>query len=224
MNQNTAILIFANSAKKEVERKSFLSIKVFSELNQQILKTAGKTKLPYFHFSEKQQVGNSFGERFTNAIETVINKGFKNVIVIGNDTPHLTTKHIFEAVGQLENNDLVLGPSKDGGFYLMGVKKEHFNKNVFLNLPWQTSSLLISISKGFELKNIDTYYLNLLSDIDTLQDVKPVLESFISISIKLKELLLQIIFINKKLFSKTKLLIQNPIQNLFLNKGSPLFI
>ena len=141
MKKNTAILIFANSAEKEAERKTFLSSDVFSALNHQTLKTVEKSGIEYFHFSEKNQVGSSFGERFSNAIENIFNKGFKNVITIGNDTPHLKTKHLVDTVHQLEKNDLVLGPSKDGGFYLMGIKKEHFNKETFLKLPWQTSKL-----------------------------------------------------------------------------------
>jgi hypothetical protein len=56
MNKNTAILIFANSAKKEVERKSFLSSYVFCALNQQTLNTVKKSGIEYFHFSEKTKL------------------------------------------------------------------------------------------------------------------------------------------------------------------------
>ena len=77
----------------------------------------------------------------------MFNKGFQNIITIGNDTPHLKTKHLLETANQFKEKDLILGPSKDGGFYLMGIKKAHFNKNTFLKLPWQTNRLNSYISK-----------------------------------------------------------------------------
>ena len=87
----TAILIFANSAQKEAALKPFQSSKaLYHLLNTKTIATAKKAGLPFFHYSESEQVGYSFGERFTSAITSVFNKGFENIIVIGNDTPHLT--------------------------------------------------------------------------------------------------------------------------------------
>ena len=133
----TAILIFANSAQKEAVLKPFKSSKaLYHLLNTKTIATAKKTGLPFFHYSESEQVGYSFGERFTNAITSVFNKGFENIIVIGNDTPHLTKKHLLKAEENLKQQHCVLGPSKDGGFYSMGLRKSHFNIGSFLKLPW----------------------------------------------------------------------------------------
>ena len=137
MNNKTAILIFANSAEKQLISKSIASSDFFNLLDSDTVKTVKKAGLPYFHFSEKEQIGHSFGERFTNAIETILNKGFQNVITLGNDIPNLTANLIVKAKNKLENSDYVLGPSTDGGFYLMGFKKAHFNKTDIQNLPWQ---------------------------------------------------------------------------------------
>lgn len=222
MNNKTAILIFANSAKKEAASKSFkASFELFKVLNVHTIKEVKKTGLPYYVVSEKEQIGNSFGERFTNAIENIYEKGFENIITIGNDTPHLNSKHLFKALKKLEQNDIVLGPSKDGGFYLMGLKKSCFNKDTFLKLPWQTSGLNRSISKLKASKKVNLSALETLSDIDSQEDIKTVIDSFNNLPIAIKLLLLESLF---KATQRT--LYSTPCfyaisLNVHLNKGSP---
>ncbi|WP_456438733.1 TIGR04282 family arsenosugar biosynthesis glycosyltransferase [Psychroserpens sp.] len=225
MNNKTAILIFANSAEFEAIQKPFQSSKVlFDSLNAQTLKIVKKTGFPYFLSSEKTQIGSNFGERFTNAIQSIYDKGYEAVITIGNDTPHLQTDHILKAVQQLQQNDIVLGPSKDGGFYLMALKQSLFNAEIFLKLPWQTSRLHQSISKLVVPKHIALSYLERLTDIDTILDAKTIIESFRSISKHIKQLLQHYISVEKKIIRSFILSIQTPIQTLLLNKGSPLLI
>ena len=132
-HNNTAILIFANSALEDASRKAIRSSEnLFATLTEQTLKIAKASNLPYFHFTENQQIGNSFGERFTNAIKTVYAQGFDNVITIGNDTPNLTTALLNRAANRLQTEKFILGPSTDGGFYLMGLHKSHFVEGLFL--------------------------------------------------------------------------------------------
>ncbi|GAB7256989.1 TIGR04282 family arsenosugar biosynthesis glycosyltransferase [Polaribacter sp. OB-PA-B3] len=223
MNQKTALLIFANSAAKEVERKEFLSTEIFSALNKQTLKKAKKSKLPYFVVSEKEQIGISFGERFTNAIDSIFKKGFDNVITIGNDTPHLKTKHLLEANTSLANKQLVIGPSKDGGFYLMGIKKAHFNKEIFLKLPWQTNKLQASIDTISTIKKEQISFLELLIDLDNLEDVKTILESFKTLSLDVFKLLKKTIIAIKPIVFSNFSFHQTSSFTKNYNKGSPLF-
>jgi glycosyltransferase A (GT-A) superfamily protein (DUF2064 family) len=191
MKENkTAILIFANSAEKEIVSKPFSSSSLFEVLNLQTIKIVKKTGLPYFHFNEDQQTGNNFGERFTNAIQSVYNSGYDTVISIGNDTPHLTTKHILKASEKLKTHQAVLGPSLDGGFYLIGLKQQQFNKDAFIKLPWQNSSLNKTISKTLGFKNNQIHYLEVLTDIDNASDIELILNSFKTISSKIKSILI----------------------------------
>ncbi len=222
MRNNTAILIFANSAEKEAERKSFLSSDVFSALNHQTLKTVEKSGIQYFHFSEKNQIGSSFGERFSNAIETIFNKGFGNVITIGNDTPHLKTHHLVDTLHQLEKNELVLGPSKDGGFYLMGIKKEHFNKENFLKLPWQTSKLQNCIASIITSKKLNIKFLEILNDLDVLEDIKKILHSFKAIPKSVLKILILFICTQKKFYVDVTINFKKTFSAPNSNKGSPL--
>lgn len=225
MNHKTAILIFANSAKFEATQKPFhSSATLFEALNKQTLKIVKKTGLPYFHSSEENQIGTTFGERFTNAMQSVYDKGFEVVITIGNDTPHLQTQHILKTVNQLQQNDIVLGPSKDGGFYLMGLKKSFFNAETFLKLPWKTSRLNLTISRLAKSKNISLSYLERLTDIDTISDVKLIINSFRSISKYLKLYLQPYISVEKKGNHASLNLISTFNQDSHFNKGSPLFL
>ncbi|WP_047550770.1 DUF2064 domain-containing protein [Psychroserpens sp. Hel_I_66] len=224
-NNQTAILIFANSAEFEAIQKPFQSSQLlFDALNLQTLKVVKKTGIPYFLSSEKNQTGNSFGERFTNAIQSVYDKGFENVITIGNDTPHLQSQHILKAVENLKQNDIVLGPSKDGGFYLMGLKKSHFNVETFLKLPWQTSALSRSISKAVQSQRIKLSYLEFLSDIDTLLDAKHNIDSFKKLSRAIKDNLISYISVEKEIISSYFISIENFSQTLLFNKGSPVLL
>jgi hypothetical protein len=222
LKKNTAILIFANSAEKEAERKSFLSSDVFSALNHQTLKTVEKSGIQYFHFSEKNQIGSSFGERFSNAIETIFNKGFDNVITIGNDTPHLKTKHLIDTIHQFKKNDLVLGPSKDGGFYLMGIKKEYFKKETFLKLPWQTSRLQKCITSILSSKKLNIKFLEILNDLDVLEDIKKILHSFKAIPKSVLKFLTLLIYTQKEFFVGLTINIKKTFSLPNSNKGSPL--
>jgi glycosyltransferase A (GT-A) superfamily protein (DUF2064 family) len=221
MKTKTAILLFANSAKKEAERKSFLSVDVFSALNRQILKTVEKSGITFFHFTEKQQIGSSFGERFSNAIESVFKKGFTNIITIGNDTPHLKIRHLIDTLHQLEKTDLVLGPAKDGGFYLMGIKKDHFNKETFLKLPWQTNRLRASIISIANSKNLKIQFLEQLTDLDSKEDIQSIINSFKGISLSISKLLHQLFFSVKNIFFEYKIYIYKTSFSQNFNKGSP---
>ncbi|PVW17328.1 TIGR04282 family arsenosugar biosynthesis glycosyltransferase [Marixanthomonas spongiae] len=222
MNNNTAILIFANSAQQERIAKPFRkSADLFGTLNKQTLAKVKKTGLPYFCFSEKEQTGNTFGERYVNAIQSIYNKGFDRIITLGNDTPHLQTRHIVETAKKLQENPIVLGPSKDGGYYMMGLRKSHFDSTLFLKLPWQTSNLNRKITLLFRSKNIQIEWLETLTDIDSVSDVEIILNSFRRLSYSLKKLLSNLLISEKILFEVTPLPFQKTLQKTPFNKGSP---
>jgi len=222
LTNKTAILIFANSAKAEGLNKPFQkSAVLFQALNTEIEAKVKQTQLPYFLVSEKQQIGSTFGERFTNAIQSVFNKGFDNIITVGNDTPHLKANHINKAYKKLKTDSLVLGPSQDGGFYLMGISKKLFDAKNFINLPWQTSKLRERIINLLSFKKVNVSILETLNDIDTVSDAKTLSERFRSVSTLIKSILLLIITSAK---AKTIHLFQFLKLNLIssnYNKGSP---
>ena len=75
-------------------------------------------------------------------MQEVFAKGYNSIIVVGSDTPNLTTKLILQANEQLQKQPVVAGPTQLGGTYLIGIRREAFNNPVFVNLPWQTDELI----------------------------------------------------------------------------------
>lgn len=172
----TAILVFTNSAAKELEYKAIpRGGELFDSLTKTTLQKAARTGFPVFHVTEKEQVGSNFGERFTNAVSSVFEQGFENIITIGNDTPHLKTEHLKKAAHQLELGKTVIGPSVDGGFYLLGLQKINFDPTSFRNLPWQRFSLFNRISQWLQPNTLEIVRLPVLQDLDDEQDLKSIL-------------------------------------------------
>jgi hypothetical protein len=221
----TAIVIFAYSAEFEAMAKPFLHSKeIFTSLNQRTLKVAQKSKLPYFLFTENEQIGTSFGERFTNAMQSVYDLGYESLIVIGNDTPQLTCSQLKIASLKLAQNKNVLGLSQDGGFYLLGIKKEHFNAKLFLKLPWQTQKLSISLSKLFAANKVPIFYLKKLLDIDNFSDIRKIINQFKKVYTFLFQLLLRINYKAKAYFINFCEILPTLLLSNSYNKGSPIFI
>ncbi len=219
---NTAILIFALTSQEELKRKKIINGgDLFNALSQHSLKIVEKTGLPYFHYTEKEQEGDSFGERFTNAIASVFHKGYKQIITIGNDSPQLKTHHLLKTARVLTKNKVVLGPSADGGFYLMGVHRENFNVKRFKNLPWQTSSLGHQLKKEFSIAQYDLVLLDRLFDIDARQDLYSLSKFLPQLSYPISRIIRNLIETTASFF-KIMFFIEGRFQSKsYHNRGSP---
>lgn len=173
---HTAILFFSRSASEECQSKSFskkdgTNSKISQRLIQHTRDQIKKTDFPFFYIGSKEQSGKNFGERFSNALNSVFNKGFDNVIAVGNDCPLLEAKNIIDACRLLEEGINVLGPSEDGGIYLLGIRKTDFGKKYFQNLKWQSSGLFLDIQQYFESRKGQVSLLDSKQDIDQESDL-----------------------------------------------------
>lgn len=72
-----------------------------------------------------RQRGEGIGERMENAFTDVFALGFQEVLLIGSDIPEITEKIIAQAFAALEDKDIVINPTLDGGYYLIGMKQPH---------------------------------------------------------------------------------------------------
>lgn len=217
----TAILIFANSSFKDELRKGIPNSKaLFSALTEDILIKVEKTGLPYFIYDEQLQIGADFGSRFTTAVEAVFEKGFESIITIGNDTPELTSNTILSTFKNLCEGKTVIGPSQDGGVYLLGFHRTNFDAASFRQLPWQTRYLFKKITDSFLQKGM-IYRLARLTDIDTIKDIKTLINLRSLNSEVLVTLLLNVLK-TPELSKAHSFQYSNSIfiENLF-NKGSP---
>ena len=119
-------------------------------------------------FEKKLQKGADLGERMHHAFDTAFNKGYKKVLIIGSDLFDLTSSLIISAFKALETYDISIGPSLDGGYYLLGMKK--LQPEVFKNKKWGTDSVLENTLQ--DLKKQKIKLLKALNDIDTLEDLQ----------------------------------------------------
>ena len=181
MEKNTAILVFARSARHEMRYKILHANK---RVNQQLhtalfnktITTVEATGLPYFVIDEKQQNGLTFGEKFTNAFEKIFNIGYENVIAVGSDCVNLSTLQIDTANKNLQNNICTFGPDFHNGIYLIGLNKNCFNKEVLASLNWCSKKLLSQLSNYFQTNNILLHHLQKLADVNISQEFSYILK------------------------------------------------
>ncbi len=126
----------------------------------------------FMHGSTKAylQDGADLGERMHRAILKGFELGFRQVVLIGTDCPGLTTFLINEAFELLEANDAVIGPARDGGFYLIGLNAPM--PDLFLDRRWSTPEVLRDSLRILREKGAAWALLPALSDIDTIDDLK----------------------------------------------------
>ncbi|NTW53464.1 MAG: glycosyltransferase [Chlorobaculum sp.] len=116
------------------------------------------------------QQGRDLGERMHNAFVKGFSLGFCRVALIGTDCPEITPFILDLAFQKLDECDLVLGPARDGGFYLSALKQPF--PELFLNRTWSTSSVLNDSQRIAREHGKSCELLPALSDIDTLDDLK----------------------------------------------------
>ena len=116
------------------------------------------------------QSTNDLGHRMLSAFETVFNRGAGSAIIIGTDVPDLNNSTIKKAEMQLQENDLVIGPACDGGYYLLGMKKPY--KELFYNIEWGMGSVFQSTINNAKELNLKTHLVDKLYDIDTINDLR----------------------------------------------------
>lgn len=120
------------------------------------------------YFKNAQGSGD-LGDRMCNAFELVLAKGYDSVSIIGSDCYELSTLIIDQAFSFLQKNDIVIGPAKDGGYYLLGMKKLH--PSFFKNKSWSTNNVLQNAIDECNCLGLHYETLPVLSDVDEANDV-----------------------------------------------------
>lgn len=116
------------------------------------------------------QRGEDLGNKMSNAIKDILSLGYKKVILIGSDIPHIRYNDILDAFHMMEEKDIVLGPSYDGGYYLVGMKRP--NEALFnIGKRWGGKSVL---EATIDVANNQSLSIGLAAkymDIDTKEDL-----------------------------------------------------
>ena len=119
------------------------------------------------------------GEKMKRQI--IVNKKFctqnsiKNIIFIGTDLPDLCHLDILNTIRDLKQNDLILGPSNDGGYWLIGLSEKIISKHLhlpFINIRWSKENVLQNTIDNFANKKLKFKFLDEKIDIDTIIDIE----------------------------------------------------
>jgi rSAM/selenodomain-associated transferase 1 len=113
--------------------------------------------------------GDGLGDKMYNAMKHSFGEWADKVVLIGSDCFELNSGIIEEAFKALEESDYVLGPAKDGGYYLIGMKA--LNLEIFQNKEWSTENVFLDTLLDIKNQEKSHYLLPTLSDVDTEEDL-----------------------------------------------------
>ncbi len=120
-------------------------------------------------FIIEQQRGNELGQKMQKAFETVFAKGYGKAVIIGSDCPGLSTSHVQQAFDFLNASEVVIGPAKDGGYYLLGMKRLH--QILFQINTWSTTTVFDETIALINASRLSFKQLETLTDVDEEKDL-----------------------------------------------------
>ena len=183
LNVQKHMLSHTISVSKYLEKKGYLNISLAT--NGIGFKTSERwcTKLGISKFN--LQGNGSLGEKMRRQI-LINNRLFldnkkRDYIFIGTDLPDLCHLDLLEAIAKIKENDLVFGPSEDGGYWLIGLSKEIASRNIiypFINIKWSGRDVLQKTLDNLSSQNLKIDFLSCKVDIDTIKDLETRTKSF----------------------------------------------
>jgi rSAM/selenodomain-associated transferase 1 len=114
------------------------------------------------------QQGPELGTRILNAFRRTQAQEFAYTILIGSDSPQITREIVVQARQALDEVDVVLGPSDDGGYYLLGMRAAH---DVFSGIPMSTDVVTHMTLEAAHRQGLTTRLIDTLFDVDELPDL-----------------------------------------------------
>jgi uncharacterized protein len=129
------------------------------------------------HFMLMPQRGDDLGARIFFTFDQLFRQGYTQVIVIDSDTPTLPIAYLEQAFRLIaaQQNDVVLGPTEDGGYYLIGLRQSH--RELFERMPWSTSQVFPETRRRSEQFGLTVACTESWYDVDTPEDLARLTES-----------------------------------------------
>lgn len=115
------------------------------------------------------QTDDDLGGKMSHAFDTLFAQGYRSVCIIGSDCYQISQAIIEEAFRILEQHDAVLGPSTDGGYYLLGMNQ--YYQDFFVQKAWSTDSVAAHTIADFKQLALSFQLLPVLTDIDEEKDL-----------------------------------------------------
>jgi len=123
-----------------------------------------------FKLRSLSQKGKNLGERMKNSFHDLKALGYEQVVLIGSDSPTLSGNVVEEAFRSLEKCDLVLGPSLDGGYYLIGLSREI--PDIFGDIEWGSNSVFKDTCNKAKALGLNMHTLPFWYDVDTVRELR----------------------------------------------------
>ena len=121
-----------------------------------------------------QQTGDNLGERLTSATYWASENGYEKIIITGSDSPTLPLAYISQAFEVLDICDIVVGPSVDGGYYLIGFSNQNLTAvvpTIYEGIAWSTKNVLQQTVEHIHRINAKLNLLPVWYDVDTPEDL-----------------------------------------------------
>lgn len=122
------------------------------------------------------QFGSDLGERMEQAFHAIFARGVERAILIGSDIPDLPAEHLANALDSLERHEAVIGPARDGGYYLIGFRKDGFAPEIFRGVAWSSPDVFGLTMRIFGEKGTAVQTLTPWQDADTVGDLRDLWE------------------------------------------------
>lgn len=122
------------------------------------------------------QSGADLGGRMRNAFQEVFEMGYDSICIIGSDCPLISGEVLDLAFNQLHTNDVILGPAKDGGYYLLGMKR--LVPELFEGINWSTDGVQAETLEKAQNLSLSVSKLPEFYDIDTVEDLSLFISQF----------------------------------------------
>jgi len=135
--------------------------------NKSLMKNWLGINVSYYH-----QGGGDLGERMSRAFRESFHSGMKHVVIIGTDSPDLKMALLQNAFDTLKDNDVVLGPTHDGGYYLIGFNSKGFLPDIFKNIAWGRDTVFNDTMNILKKSRRTVHLLSQWHDVDTVDDLK----------------------------------------------------
>lgn len=115
------------------------------------------------------QIGNDLGEKMFNALNLVLKIGYDSCILIGTDIPEIKRDYLEDSFNALKSRDIVIGPTVDKGYYLIGMKKGY--KWIFENQIYGSGSVFLNTLSKIDQQKLTYYIAETCLDIDDKEDL-----------------------------------------------------
>jgi uncharacterized protein len=115
------------------------------------------------------QEEGDLGRRMAGAFAEAFRRGASRAAIIGTDAPAVSRALVVEALEGLDGHDVVVGPARDGGYYLLALSRPQ--PALFEGIPWSTPSVLQATLARASALGLRVRQLEAAADVDTLEDV-----------------------------------------------------